>query len=241
MGGGGGWESGSQRIVFSCRRSLAIAGTPDRFPPDDIYDIESLVIIHNPFGNILARPLEGMTVLFLFPCQEDFPVSFHLLFSSVSPPASPSYKAPARYTTSREHAFWMMNVHQREKPRRPISAPMTRKTPNALRRTPNPEIPASNVQRHVLEAGETILAANEGAVHVVGCYADKNRGAWQGTCVRSHGRAYIIFIYKCAAHGHVHVPAIQPLIITTLTPLSSRSCLQSISQFHIMINSIESV
>ncbi|EER41793.1 predicted protein [Histoplasma capsulatum H143] len=51
-----------------------------------------------------------------------------------------------------------------------------------LWRTPNPEIPASNVQRHVLEAGETSLAAKEGAVHVVGCYADKNRGEWQGIC-----------------------------------------------------------
>ncbi|KAG5299937.1 hypothetical protein I7I50_06512 [Histoplasma capsulatum G186AR] len=110
-----------------------------------------------------------------------------------------------------------------------------------LRRTPNPEIPASNIQRHVLEAGETSLAAKEGAVHVVGCYADKNRGEWQGICVRSHSRAYIVFIYSVQYTEMFMCLTFQPLIITTLTPLSSRSCLQSISQFHIMINPIESV
>lgn len=86
-GGGGGWESGSQRIrytsviscdrvsvfyispVSQCCRGLTIAGALDLLTPDDIHDIESLVIIHNPFGNNLARALEGMTVLFLFPCQ----------------------------------------------------------------------------------------------------------------------------------------------------------------------------
>ncbi|QSS57544.1 hypothetical protein I7I53_11754 [Histoplasma capsulatum var. duboisii H88] len=76
-----------------------------------------------------------------------------------------------------------------------------------LWRTPNPEIPASNVQRHVLEAGETSLAAKEGAVHVVGCYADKNRGEWQGICVRSQSGVYSIYI-QCAVHGNVHVPDI---------------------------------
>ncbi|KAK2742768.1 hypothetical protein FQN55_007711 [Onygenales sp. PD_40] len=39
---------------------------------------------------------------------------------------------------------------------------------------PHPEIPASNCQPHVIEAGQTILAANEGSTHVVWCYADKS-------------------------------------------------------------------
>ncbi|PGH06522.1 hypothetical protein GX51_02346 [Blastomyces parvus] len=39
---------------------------------------------------------------------------------------------------------------------------------------PNPEIPGSNCQPHVVKAGETILAENKGAVHVVWCYADKS-------------------------------------------------------------------
>ncbi|OJD20672.1 hypothetical protein ACJ73_07992 [Blastomyces percursus] len=67
-----------------------------------------------------------------------------------SPPAPPSRKTPARYTTRREHAFRPRNVQPS-----------------------HPEIPASNCQPHVVKAGETILAANEGAVHVVWCYADK--------------------------------------------------------------------
>ncbi|EEH05892.1 predicted protein [Histoplasma capsulatum G186AR] len=109
--------------LSQCCRGLTIAGALDLLTPDDIHDIESLVIIHNPFGNNLARALEAGKTLTPNFCPND-----------------------------------------------------------PLRRTPNPEIPASNIQRHVLEAGETSLAAKEGAVHVVGCYADKNRGEWQGIC-----------------------------------------------------------
>lgn len=38
----------------------------------------------------------------------------------------------------------------------------------------NPEIPASNCQPHVIEAGNTILKENPKTVHVVWCYADKS-------------------------------------------------------------------
>ncbi|KAK2765075.1 hypothetical protein FQN54_008774 [Arachnomyces sp. PD_36] len=38
---------------------------------------------------------------------------------------------------------------------------------------PNPEIPETNCQAHVIEAGEIILAENPGSTHVVWCYADK--------------------------------------------------------------------
>lgn len=38
----------------------------------------------------------------------------------------------------------------------------------------NPEIPASNCQPHVIEAGKTILAEKPTSVHVVWCYADKS-------------------------------------------------------------------
>ena len=38
---------------------------------------------------------------------------------------------------------------------------------------PDPEIPESNCQAHVIDAGETILSETAGITHVVWCYADK--------------------------------------------------------------------
>lgn len=39
---------------------------------------------------------------------------------------------------------------------------------------PDPDIPESNCQSHVIKAGETILSENPGVAHVVWCYADKS-------------------------------------------------------------------
>jgi hypothetical protein len=39
---------------------------------------------------------------------------------------------------------------------------------------PDPEIPETNCQAHVIEAGEVILSEKPGIVHVVWCYADKS-------------------------------------------------------------------